>query len=355
MVILFGLMRWSDCHCFLFALAAALCFAVAGCSRHQPVDNPQPGVYYWRTTLRLDNTERDFLAQHHIGKMYVRYFDVVMRDGRPMPNATLQFLQPVPTGVEIIPTVFVMEECMRSQMVDEMARLLVERVLQMNETNDVPDVQELQIDCDWTEQSQTAYFAFLNKVGELLHERKMQLSATIRLHQLRMAPPPVDYGVLMVYNTGSVRRMDQRSPILDKQDVATYLGDLEDYDLKLCAAYPNFDWQVLYGSDGRYKAILYDEDLNDSSVYRQVAPDRWVVISSRDIPTLNEDASQATWVVVGDSVRLFRPSAELVLNTARALEKERPGINDQVIVYSLNSKNIKQYKSSYYESLYHHR
>ena len=240
-------------------------------------------------------------------------------------------------------------------MVDEMARLLVERVLQMNETNDVPDVQELQIDCDWTEQSQTAYFAFLNKVGELLHERKMQLSATIRLHQLRMAPPPVDYGVLMVYNTGSVRRMDQRSPILDKQDVATYLGDLEDYDLKLCAAYPNFDWQVLYGSDGRYKAILYDEDLNDSSVYRQVAPDRWVAISSRDIPTLNEDASQATWVVVGDSVRLFRPSVELVLNTARALEKERPGINDQVIVYSLNSKNIKQYKSSYYESLYHHR
>ena len=39
-----------------------------------------PSVYYWRTTLTLDSTERAFLADHGVGRMYVRYFDVVMRE-----------------------------------------------------------------------------------------------------------------------------------------------------------------------------------------------------------------------------------------------------------------------------------
>ena len=37
-------------------------------------------VYYWRTDLRLDSTERAFLKQYHINKVYCRYFDVVMSD-----------------------------------------------------------------------------------------------------------------------------------------------------------------------------------------------------------------------------------------------------------------------------------
>ncbi len=331
----------------------AIAMTTGACKRQAAVPDPQPGVYYWRTTLSLDSAELRFLADHRIGKMYVRYFDVALRDGRPMPNATLQFNEPIPAGVEIIPTVFIMENCITTDSdAIQMADLLVKRVLQMNETNDVPGVKELQIDCDWTERSQRAYFALLRQARQLLRDHGMRLSATIRLHQLRMTPPPVDYGVLMVYNTGLVSAMNGRNPILDARDVEPYLDDVGGYDLPLCAAYPDFGWQVLSGTQG-FKAILYEEDLADSSVYRQVDSTHWVAISSRDIPTLSDDGSQTTWVLTGDSVTLYLPAAELIVGTARALQQRRPGINSQVVLYNLNSSNIKLYYSNHYETLFH--
>ena len=51
-------------------------------------------VYYWRTDLRIDSTEKAFLKQYHINKVYCRYFDVVIDSTRslePMPNATISF------------------------------------------------------------------------------------------------------------------------------------------------------------------------------------------------------------------------------------------------------------------------
>ena len=99
------------------------------CGRHNDngVPNPQPAVYYWRTTLKLDSTERMFLHEHGVKKMYVRFFDVVLRDGKPAPNATLRFLDTVPQGIEVIPVIFIMENCLRSNM-NDYARLLVQRV-----------------------------------------------------------------------------------------------------------------------------------------------------------------------------------------------------------------------------------
>ena len=215
------------------------------CNGNKGVERPVPSVYYWRTTLTLNSAERAFLTEHGVGRMYVRYFDVVMRDGQLMPNATLQVQDSLPAGVEVVPTVFIVENCLRHNL-DSVAQLLVDRVVQMSETNDLPAAPELQIDCDWTQHSQDAYYAFLRHVRSLLKERGMRLSVTIRLHQLAMAPPPVDEGVLMVYNTGDATRGGDHNPILDYRDVEPYLRYVADYDLPLCAAYPVFGWKLLF-------------------------------------------------------------------------------------------------------------
>ena len=75
----------------------------------------------------------------------------------------------------------------------------------MNEANDIENVKEIQIDCDWTASTQEAYFEFLHYLKEKAKDKQIQLSATIRLHQLSMTPPPVDRGILMMYNTGDVK------------------------------------------------------------------------------------------------------------------------------------------------------
>jgi hypothetical protein len=268
-------------------------------------------VYYWRTDLRLDSTERAFLSQYHINKVYCRYFDVVMSDsGEPKPNATISFSDTLPDSIEVIPTVYITEDCMHADH-PGLAEKIVTRILQMNETNDIPNVREIQIDCDYTSKSRKRYYAFLEEVGRLWKSslssqsrdsRGTRLSTTIRLHQLSMPAPPVDYGALMVYNTGDPRKSEERNPILDYRDVGPYLKHLDSYPLPLATAYPVFRWlRMVYG-------VRYE----------------------------------------------YTVEAEEILKVKHAMEEERSDLSRSIITYHLDKDNIDRYKPETYEEIYHH-
>ena len=262
-------------------------------------------VYYWRTDFRLDSTERAFLSQYHINKVYCRYFDVVMsNDGKePKPNATITFSDTLPDSIEMIPTVYITEDCMHKRY-PGLAERLVKRILQMNETNDIRNVREIQIDCDYTSKSRKTYYDFLEEVrGVWSGERGVRLlSTTIRLHQLAMEAPPVDYGALMIYNTGDPRKWEERNPILDYRDVYPYLKRLDKYPLPLAAAYPVFHWV---------------RDIHGVRVEHTV-------------------------------------EAEEILRVKEAMEKERGNLSRAIITYHLDKDNINRYKPETYEEIYHH-
>ena len=340
-------MRWPTC---ILALTALL---LAACGHTPPgVDDPRPAVYYWRTVFKLDSVERAFLRQHHVGKIYLRYFDVVPgRQGAPVPNATLRFAHSVPRGVEVVPVVFITENCLHHG-IDSVATLLVDRVLQISDTHDVGGVKELQIDCDWTARSRQAFYHFLTLVRERARDKGLRLSATIRLHQLAMEPPPVDYGVLMLYNTGDVTRHDCANPILDPRDVEPYLRHLAGYALPLCAAYPCFAWNVLFDGDS-FKGILYDAPLHDSTLLLPAGAGKWVVAQHRDLPQFSGVDAQVIYLNAGDSLLHRQPAAAAVERVKAEVERRRPGIHRQVVIYSLDSKSILNYPSSYYEKIYH--
>ena len=129
-----------------------------------------------------------------------------------------------------------------------------------------------------------------------------QLSTTIRLHQLSMTPPPTDYGVLMIYNTGNPENYMERNPILDIRDVSPYLKHLNDYPLPLSTAYPVFSWlRIIRG------------------------------------------------VHVEHTVE-----AEEILKVKRAVEQRRDGLKRSIITYHLDKENIHRYKPEIYEEIYHH-
>ncbi len=276
-----------------------LILSAIGCTqREEPAEGN--AVYYWRTDLRLDSTERAFLNQYHIRKVYCRYFDVVINDTAtgPVPNATLSFSDSLPAGVEIIPTIYITENCMHKPH-QQLAERLVQRIRQMNETNDMEDIREIQIDCDYTARSMKTYYQFLREVKEAWGQR---LSTTIRLHQLSMPAPPADEGVLMLYNTGDPRKFEERNPILDMRDVAPYLKRLDDYPLPLAAAYP---------------------------VY--------------------------SWLRIIDGVHIEHTvEAEEIIKVKHAVEKEREGLKRSIITYHLDVENINRYKPETYEEIYHH-
>ena len=275
-----------------------------GKQRYQDVSLEQSNsVYYWRTDLRFDSTERAFLQQYHINKVYCRYFDVVMSDDgtEPKPNATIAFTDTLPNGIDLIPTVYITEDCMHKSHKD-LANKIVSRILQMNETNHIGNVHEIQIDCDYTSKSRATYYQFLETIKSQLSTIHYQLSTTIRLHQLSMPVPPVDYGVLMVYNTGDPRKWQERNPILDYRDVYPYLNKLAQYQLPLAAAYPVYQW-------------------------------------IRNIKNVRVEHTV---------------EAAEIIKVKKALEQERPGLSKAIITYHLETDNINRYKAETYEEIYRH-
>ena len=307
----------------LTTILTATLFLIGCQKRDQQLDNVLSegnAVYYWRTDLRLDSTERAFLNTYNINKVYCRYFDVVMNDDdEPKPNATISFSDTLPDSIEIIPTVYITEDCMHETH-EDLPEKIVKRIRQMNETNDIPNVHEIQIDCDYTSKSRKRYYAFLEEVRRLWEAgnpsqtgrtslssqpsetRSARLSTTIRLHQLAMPAPPVDYGVLMIYNTGDPRKWEERNPILDFRDVEPYLRRLDGYPLPMAAAYPVFQW---------------------------------------------------TYTIQG--VRVDRTvEAEVILQVKKAMESERNDLSNLIITYHLDKDNIDRYKPETYEEIYHH-
>ena len=274
--------------------------AMMGCQKQKEQLDEGNAVYYWRTDFRLDSTERAFLSQYNINKVYCRYFDVVINDEAkgPVPNATITFSDSLPEGIEMIPTIYITENCMHQEP-KGLAEKLVKRILQMNETNDIKGVKEIQIDCDYTAKSRKNYYQFLKEVKAAWQQT---LSTTIRLHQLSMEEPPVDYGALMLYNTGDPRKWTERNPILDVRDVYPYVKWLDDYPLPLAAAYPVFSWlRVIQGVNIEHTV-----------------------------------------------------EAEEILNVKRMVEKERKDLSAAIITYHLDKENINRYKPKTYEEIYHH-
>ena len=296
----------------LCLIACVLCCASCVQPSSSPITEPMNAVYYWRTVFTLDSTEQAFLVSNNIRRIYCRYFDVVLdAEQGSMPNATISFASEMPDSIEIVPTVFIMNDCMQEAQLERtrknsnevgLARLIVERILQMNETHDILHVRELQIDCDYTARNRTLYYRFLDEVRREARQRGLALSVTIRLHQLSMPAPPADYGVLMLYNTGDPARYAERNPILDIRDVQPYLRYLRGYALPMGAAYPVFLWQRdIHGAFIEHVAE-YDD----------------------------------------------------ILRTKQLVEAERSDLRQLILTYHLDTENIKRYTPTQYETIYHH-
>ena len=301
-----------------YITACLLALLASACGRTDGGESRR-SVYYWSTVLDIDSTKQAFIDRYGISRMYVRYFDVVAgEDGSPVPNATLRFRTGAPQGVEVVPAVYIVNECMAADTAG-LAGLILKRILQMNATNDIGGVKEIQIDCDWTRRTRQRYFGFLRTLRAMAAERGVKVSATIRLHQLSEGAPPVDRGVLMMYNTGDFTDISCQKPILDTRDAAPYLRHLADYELPLSAAYPIYSWRILFRG-GRYVGIMHRDD---------------------DLP-----------VLPGDSIVTRAPSLDDITTAAGAVGSRRPDANSEIILFDLSKQNATRFKPDDYEKIF---
>lgn len=318
-------------------LFITLLLAAVGCSptmKNQSDEKtehaPANGIYYWKTVFDLNETERRFLKEHHVKRLYLRLFDVVPADKNDksnfdfeaVPNATIAFRSPIPDDVEVVPVVYITIEALRlmNHSDEDYAGLIAERVMHIVDFHELGDVREVQLDCDWTQQTQNAYFALCQAVKDKLKPHGVQLSCTIRLWQLASACPPVDRGVLMVYNTGKVTDPKTRNSILDLDDVKVYLNG-NPYDLPLDFAYPTFSWYVWFHNN-TYKGLLHDQ------------PD-------------------VSFFEAGDTVRYEQVGFSDLMSLDSLVRLKLPADNASIILYHLDSANLSNYSTDEIRQIYH--
>lgn len=291
------------------------------CSHNKHNNSTLRSMYYWQTTFNTnDSVTQKFLREHRVSRLYVRFFDVVMRQDEPMPNATISFKHPVDGHFDIVPVVFITNDVMQHPRQGLASRVL-KRIVQMCQTHDIGPIKEVQIDCDWTLSTRRTYYNFLQELHDLTARHGIRLSTTIRFHQLSHPAPPVDCGVLMIYNTGEISDYNEHHPILDMRSVDKYLPYLSQYPLRLSAAYPIFSWKVLFRAH-QFIGIVHSKD---------------------EYP-----------IVAGDEIVTRSVQTEQLFEAHQTIERLRPDANNEVILYDLQPQNIIKYKYKDYEKVFNH-
>lgn len=265
------------------------------------------------------------MRDHGVGRLYLHYFDVVTGDDQAEPAATLRFVKTPDAALEVVPTIYITTEAM-SQIASAgdpdffkaYADKMVTRVTAMNSRNHIVNVHEIQIDCDWTQSLRKPYFKLLEALHDCLASKGWMLSVTIRLHQLSQPMPPVDRGVLMLYNTGNLMSVKTHNSILDYEDVKPYFARTVKYDLPLDFAYPAFGWKVYYRGD-KFECMA---SLTDTTSH----PGCTVRVEQADFKTV-------------DSVKKLAQGA---LGTD----------NSSVIIYHLDEQSLKKFTADEVEKIY---
>ncbi|WP_454987207.1 hypothetical protein [Capnocytophaga leadbetteri] len=217
---------------------------------------PEQALYCWRTQVQFLAEEADFVKNNRIERLYIRYCDVGLRDNAPVPIAPVDIDTLSVQGKTVIPVVYLKNEIFNSELTESnptyistLAHKLGDYIEQINRYYRLR-VSEVQFDCDWSLSTKQAYFSMLEAFKK---EYPYQLSATIRLHQVKYREetgvPPVDYGVLMYYNMGRITATGANS-IYDRSTALRYLGKLREYPLPLDIALPMFAWGV-HSADGQ--------------------------------------------------------------------------------------------------------
>jgi hypothetical protein len=232
-------------------------------------DNRKPhridtAFYYWRTHLRIGTHEQKVLQETGTQTIYLRLFDVdwSAKEQKAVPIGMLQS-GPGQGSLQYIPVVYITQPCLSRLQEQDLPELAANMNKLMTQLCDRYRIRpaELQIDCDWTKNTAGTYFRLLQLLQQESFFTGKLLSCTIRLHQVKYTSvngiPPVDKGLLMVYNMGNLTRYGGHNSILEPDEAKQYLKMLNAYPLPLDVALPLYHWAALFDQQS-FKGIVYN-------------------------------------------------------------------------------------------------
>ena len=169
------------------------------------------------------------------------------------------------------------------------------------------------------------------------------VSATIRLHQLRKDVPPVDKGILMLYNTGSVYSSDTKNSILSYKDVEPYLCTEVNYPLPLDYAFPAYEWSILFRGN-QFHSILRTTDFPNTDHYKKWKDNKYEVIKATNLEKIR------LWKK--DIIYVETSSLEEILKVKKLVRSKIKQHSYHSIIYHLDGKNLSKYTQQEIDLIY---
>ena len=291
---------------FISFLAIAFIF-----TKSQKLPNLTISFYSW---------ENSFNEKKIKEKLYIKVLDIAYSTKLEIIKSNLQ-----ETPKDFIPVVYITNETMQN--VDY--SLVSDRILQGLKNY---NFSELQIDCDWSNLSQSNYFKLLLDLKTKLNKT---LSATIRLHQIKYYQktgiPPVDYGVLMYYNMSNISDINTKNSILDNEIAKKYHYNFNTYKLKLKLALPLYSQAIQFRQNKALSIFEGIEKKDFDSNFEHISPNIY--------KTLNSSYFMGRYIYKDDIFR-FEDSSEneikIALDDFLKLSNNR---FDEIIFYTLKYKD----------------
>ncbi|MDN5097628.1 hypothetical protein O8C85_03715 [Aliarcobacter butzleri] len=216
--------------------------------------------YSWENSFDIKDTNE---------KLYIKVLDIAFSTK----------LEPIKTNLktipkDFIPVIYITNETMKNV---DYSLINNEILLILKDLN----FDEVQIDCDWSDSSQSNYF---NLLSDLKTKLNKTISATIRLHQIkyymRTGVPPIDYGVLMYYNMSNIGDFDTKNSILDNEIAKKYHYNFDTYPLKLKLALPLYSQAIQFRQNKALSIFEGVKKKDFDSNFQEISQNKFKVLNS---------------------------------------------------------------------------
>jgi len=310
--------------------------------------------YYWKSIYHLSQSEKRYLEELKISKLYIRFFDVDLDEpsGKAVPIAKIRFANDVLPRYEVVPVVYIVNKTLQKSKHQDITDLAIKILTQVQNIASSKNIAfcELQMDCDWSDNTRSNYFALLEVLETKLHEQGKTLSATIRLHQVKYknitGVPPVDRGMLMYYNMGKITPNASPNSVFNTTDAAKYIDYLPDYPLTLDVALPAFSWGI-HVRNGKVIELL---NSMNSSDFENIANFTQIDSSTFTIP--KSFFFRGFYFMKNDVVKVEGITPTQCNTAAQQLKSKLSKHAESVAIFHLDSLIISHYEKQDFEKVF---
>lgn len=310
-----------------------VCLLVISCSEKQ---KHSYSFYYWKTHLKLNETEKKSLNESTNSVLYIRFLDVDKVGEKFQPVAVITKDNSFETDKQIVPTVFITNQTflhIKKEEIQFLAESIHQLIQKKAQDYQLKINNEIQIDCDWTVGTKDDYFEFLKQLKKISQK---EITCTLRLHQVKdknlTGIPPVEKVYLMCYSTSSPLENSDKNSILDLNIMKSYLSKLEDYPVKkIEVALPIYSWGIVTNHLGKHKLInaLSAKDLDNPDFKK---------ISDTEIEILKDGFYFGNFLNKGFKIKVEEISPEQLNSAIEFLDKKISSYN--IIYYQLDGKFV---------------